>query len=161
MSSKIFRGRSKNDEQLPLDSVAARSHRRRRSLRWVYPYLADSTAESRRAWHDSLQLIAALQSRVVVAGHKKNAGVPDSPQAIASMEKYLDDFESARKAASNADQLVAAMKQSTLILREKSSWSFQRKQLSSPQHPNDVPFDISRVVRSDAVFFSMRAFHRP
>jgi glyoxylase-like metal-dependent hydrolase (beta-lactamase superfamily II) len=77
----------------------------------VHPWLADSTTESRRAWHDSLQLIATLQPRVVVAGHKKNAGVPDSPRAVAFMEKYLDDFESARKAASSADQLVAAMKQ--------------------------------------------------
>jgi hypothetical protein len=76
----------------------------------VHAYLAASTTESRRAWHDSLRLIAALQPRVVVAGHK-NADVPDSPQAIASMEKYPGDFESARKADSNADQLVAAMKQ--------------------------------------------------
>jgi glyoxylase-like metal-dependent hydrolase (beta-lactamase superfamily II) len=76
----------------------------------VYAYLADSSPESRRAWHDSLQLSAALQPQVVVAGHKRNAEAPDSPQAIASMEKYLDDYESARIASSNADQLVAAMK---------------------------------------------------
>jgi glyoxylase-like metal-dependent hydrolase (beta-lactamase superfamily II) len=77
----------------------------------VYAYLADSSPESRHAWHDSLQLIAALRPRVVVAGHKKNAGVSDSQQVVGAMEKYLDDFESAKKAASNTDQLVAAMKQ--------------------------------------------------
>jgi len=77
----------------------------------VHAYLGDSTPESRHAWHDSLHLIAALNPSVVVAGHKKSASLPDSPQTVAAMEKYLDDFESARKSASNADQLVAAMKQ--------------------------------------------------
>jgi glyoxylase-like metal-dependent hydrolase (beta-lactamase superfamily II) len=76
----------------------------------VHPWLADSNTESRRAWHDSLQLIAALHPSVLVAGHKNNPGIADSPEAIVSMEKYLNDFESARKAASNAEQLVAAMK---------------------------------------------------
>jgi glyoxylase-like metal-dependent hydrolase (beta-lactamase superfamily II) len=77
----------------------------------IYAYLADSTPESRHAWHDSLHLIAALNPSVVVAGHKKDASLPDSPQTVAAVEKYLDDFESARKSASDADQLVAAMKQ--------------------------------------------------
>jgi glyoxylase-like metal-dependent hydrolase (beta-lactamase superfamily II) len=76
----------------------------------VYPWLADSSVESRRAWHDSLQLIAALHPRVVIAGHKKNADLPDSPSVVAAMEKYLDDFDAARNAASGADELVAAMK---------------------------------------------------
>jgi glyoxylase-like metal-dependent hydrolase (beta-lactamase superfamily II) len=77
----------------------------------VYAYLADSNPESRRAWHDSLELMAALHPQVVIAGHKRNADAPDSPEAILSMEKYLDDYESARKAASDADQLVTTMKQ--------------------------------------------------
>lgn len=77
----------------------------------VYVWLGHSSPESRRAWHDSLELIAALHPSVVVAGHKKNAGVPDSPQAVVTTEKYLDDFESARKAASSTDELVAVMKQ--------------------------------------------------
>ncbi len=91
----------------------------------VHVWLGDSSPESRRAWHDSLQLIATLQPRVVVAGHKKNAGVPDSPQAVASMEKYLDDFESARKAASSADELVAVMKQ------KYGDWAWERLLVSS------------------------------
>ncbi len=76
----------------------------------VHPWLADSTIDSRRAWHDSLRLIATLQPRVVIAGHKKNGSVPDSPGALVLMEKYLDDFESARRTASSADELVAIMK---------------------------------------------------
>jgi hypothetical protein len=54
----------------------------------VYPWLADSGVESRRAWRDSLQPIAALHPGVVIAGHKKNANFPDSPGVVAAMEKY-------------------------------------------------------------------------
>jgi hypothetical protein len=90
----------------------------------------DSSGESRRFWHDSLQLIAVLQPRVVVAGYKKNAGVPDSQQAITSMEKCLDDFESARKAASNADQDRCVRK--FLALR-RDRLRLDRSTLSCPQ----------------------------
>jgi len=75
----------------------------------VHPWLANSNAESRSAWHHSLQLISALHPRIVVAGHKGNPGLPDSPEAIAFMHDYLNDFESARRAATNAAELVAAM----------------------------------------------------
>lgn len=101
----------------------------------VYAYLADSNPESRRAWHDSLQLIAALQPQVVVAGHKRNAEVPDSPQAIASMERYLDDYESARKTASNADQLVAAMKQKYPDWTQEELLVFSAKAAFPPTAP--------------------------
>jgi glyoxylase-like metal-dependent hydrolase (beta-lactamase superfamily II) len=75
----------------------------------VHPWLANSSAESRSAWHQSLELISALHPRIVVAGHKGNPGLPDSPEAIAFMHNYLNDFESARREATNADELVAAM----------------------------------------------------
>lgn len=107
----------------------------------VYPWLGDSTLESRRAWHDSLQLIATLQPRVVVAGHKRNGGIPDSPQAVASMEKYLNDFESARKAASRADELLTVMKrkypdwaqEKLLSLFSKSSYFRSSNQMTTPK----------------------------
>jgi len=91
----------------------------------VHVWRGDSTLESRRAWLDSLQLIVALRPRVVVAGHKRNPGVPDSPRAVTSMEKYLHDFESARKASSSADELVAIMK------RKCPDWSQERLLVSS------------------------------
>ena len=93
----------------------------------VYAYLGDSSPESRHAWHDSLQLITALQPRVVIAGHKKNAGDSDSPQVVAAMEKYPDDFESAKKAASNADQLVVAMKENYPDFAGEGSLVFSAK----------------------------------
>jgi glyoxylase-like metal-dependent hydrolase (beta-lactamase superfamily II) len=76
----------------------------------VYAWLADSTVETRRTWHDSLQLIAALNPRVVIAGHKKDKSFPDTMQAVTTMEKYLSDFDAGIKASSNADDLVATMK---------------------------------------------------
>ena len=75
----------------------------------VHPWLANSNAESRSAWHHSLELISALHPRIVVAGHKGNPGLPDSPEAIAFMHSYLNDFESVRRAVTHADELVAAM----------------------------------------------------
>jgi len=91
----------------------------------VYPWLGYSSVASRRAWHDSLRLIGALHPREVIAGHKKNANLPDSPGVVAAMEKYLDDFESARKTASGADELVAVMK------AKYRDWSQERLLVSS------------------------------
>jgi hypothetical protein len=57
-----------------------------------------------------LQLIAALHPQVVIAGHKKDKSLPDSLQAVTTMEKYLNDFDAGIKTSSNADELVATMK---------------------------------------------------
>jgi glyoxylase-like metal-dependent hydrolase (beta-lactamase superfamily II) len=76
----------------------------------VHPWLADSDEESRRAWHHSLQLISALHPRIVVPGHKGNPDLPNSPEAITFMDHYLNDFESAKRSSTNADELIAAMK---------------------------------------------------
>jgi len=76
----------------------------------IYAWFGDSSVDSRRAWHESLRLIKALHPLVVVAGHKGSASLPDSPQAVTVMEKYLDDFDEARKTVSNAAELIAVMK---------------------------------------------------
>jgi glyoxylase-like metal-dependent hydrolase (beta-lactamase superfamily II) len=76
----------------------------------VHVWLGHSNSQSRRAWHDSLQLIAALHPLVVVAGHKKTSGLADSPRLVAAMERYLDDFEAARKSSTSPDELIEIMK---------------------------------------------------
>jgi glyoxylase-like metal-dependent hydrolase (beta-lactamase superfamily II) len=76
----------------------------------VYAWLAASTVETRSAWRDSLQLIAALHPSVVIAGHKKDKSLPDSPQVVMTMETYLSDFDASIRTSSNADELVAMMK---------------------------------------------------
>jgi hypothetical protein len=55
--------------------------------------------------------IASLHPLIVVAGHKRNSGLPDNPAALAFTRQYITDFDSTRKSASNADQVIAAMKQ--------------------------------------------------
>jgi glyoxylase-like metal-dependent hydrolase (beta-lactamase superfamily II) len=77
----------------------------------VHPWLADSNQQTRSAWLQSLALIARLHPRIVVPGHKGDQSLPNSAGALDFMRSYLNDFESAREATSNADALVAAMKQ--------------------------------------------------
>ncbi len=75
----------------------------------VHVWLASSTTASRTAWHKSLDRVAALHPRIVVAGHKSSADAPDTPDVLTFTGRYLTDFEAARSAAANADALVAAM----------------------------------------------------
>lgn len=74
-------------------------------------FLADSNAQSRANWLKSIQRIASLHPLIVVAGHKGNGGLPDNPTALAFTTAYITDFDSTRKSASSADQVVTAMKQ--------------------------------------------------
>jgi glyoxylase-like metal-dependent hydrolase (beta-lactamase superfamily II) len=76
----------------------------------VHPWLAASTPESRMAWQRSLQRIAGLKPRIVVAGHKR-PGLPDSPATLEAMAGYLKDFDLVRQASSSYEALVATMKQ--------------------------------------------------
>jgi glyoxylase-like metal-dependent hydrolase (beta-lactamase superfamily II) len=100
----------------------------------VHPWLANSSAESRSAWQHSLQLISALHPRIVVAGHKGNPALPDSPEAIAFMHNYLNDFESARREATNADQLVAAMSRRYPGLTQKKFLTYAARAALPKRH---------------------------
>ncbi len=77
----------------------------------VHVFLADSNEQSRVNWLKSIQRIASLHPLIVVVGHKGNSGLPDNPAALAFTRQYITDFDSTRKSASNADQVIAAMKQ--------------------------------------------------
>ena len=77
----------------------------------VHVWLANSNQRTRTAWRHSLDRIAALHPRVVVAGHKRDAGLEDSPDAVDATRAYLTAFERAVHDASNADEVVAAMRQ--------------------------------------------------
>lgn len=76
----------------------------------VHVWLATSNQQSRTAWLKSLDRLKALHPRIVVAGHKKNSEVKDTPIAIEFTQKYLLDFEAARRSSSNRDELFAVMK---------------------------------------------------
>ena len=78
-------------------------------------YVGDTTPESRKTWIADLDLLAALNLTIVVAGHKKPAA-PDSPSAIQQDTKhYLEDFERLQKTATSDRDLFDQMTALTRI----------------------------------------------
>lgn len=75
----------------------------------VYPYLAASSEASRSAWHKSLDSLAAYEPAIVVSGHKWPENAPDSPEVLAFMHTYLNDFEAARKSSADARAMYLAI----------------------------------------------------
>ncbi len=71
-------------------------------------YVGDTTLESRKNWIADLDRLAALNPKIVVAGHKK-PGVPDSPSAIQDTKRYLEDFDRVQKSASSDQDLFDQM----------------------------------------------------
>ena len=76
----------------------------------VHAWLGSSDTTSRQAWRASIKRIAALEPKVVVAGHKKDVAAPDTPDVLDAMDRYLADFDSLRKTSADAPALFAAMK---------------------------------------------------
>jgi glyoxylase-like metal-dependent hydrolase (beta-lactamase superfamily II) len=58
----------------------------------VHQHLSESGKGGLRAWMKALDVIAALNPRSVVAGHK-NKDLPDDPKTIAETRQYLEDAE--------------------------------------------------------------------
>ena len=77
----------------------------------VHLSLRATDAESRKAWLETLRRIEERNPRIVVAGHKNDAGLADTPDVLAFNKAYLAEFEIALAASHNAGELVAAMKQ--------------------------------------------------
>ena len=71
-------------------------------------YVGDTTPESRKNWIADLDRLAALNPRIVVAGHKKS-GAPDSPSAIQDTKRYLEDFDRVQKTATSDQDLFDQM----------------------------------------------------
>jgi glyoxylase-like metal-dependent hydrolase (beta-lactamase superfamily II) len=71
-------------------------------------YVGDTTPESRRNWIADLDRLAALNPKIVVAGHKK-PGAPDSPAAIQDTKRYLEDFDRLQKTATSDRDLFDRM----------------------------------------------------
>jgi len=77
----------------------------------VHLSLRATDARSRNAWQETLRLVQERQPRIVVAGHKNHAELPDTPEVLAFNKAYLTEFEAALAASHNAGELIAAMKQ--------------------------------------------------
>ena len=77
----------------------------------VHLSLRATDPQSRKAWRETLRLVQARHPRLVVAGHKNDPALPDTPDVLAFNEAYLTEFETALAASRSASELVAAMKQ--------------------------------------------------
>ena len=77
----------------------------------VHLSLRATDARSRNAWQETLRLVQERQPRIVVAGHKNHAELPDTPDVLTFNQAYLTEFEAALAASHNAGELIAAMKQ--------------------------------------------------
>jgi glyoxylase-like metal-dependent hydrolase (beta-lactamase superfamily II) len=71
-------------------------------------YVGDTTPESRKNWIAALDRLAALNPKIVVAGHKK-PGALDSPSTIQDTKRYLEDFDRAQKNATSDQELFDQM----------------------------------------------------
>jgi hypothetical protein len=71
-------------------------------------YVGDTTPESRKNWIEALDRLAALNSAIVGAGHKK-PGTPDSPSAIQDAKRCLQDFDRLQKTATSDQELFDQM----------------------------------------------------
>jgi glyoxylase-like metal-dependent hydrolase (beta-lactamase superfamily II) len=74
----------------------------------IHPYLGETDTQSRLEWIAALDKLAALNAKVVVAGHK----VPDNlddPEDIERTRQYLVDFNRVDAATTTAVELYEAM----------------------------------------------------
>ena len=74
----------------------------------IHPYLGETDKPSRREWISSLDKLAALSPRAVVAGHKRPEN-DDDPRNIAETQRYLRDFDRLDEATVTARELYDAM----------------------------------------------------
>lgn len=58
----------------------------------VHLYLAETTLETRKEWRSSLDKLASLHPKSVVAGHKQPS-LSDDPVILDATRKYLEDFD--------------------------------------------------------------------
>ncbi|HVU49929.1 MAG TPA: MBL fold metallo-hydrolase [Polyangia bacterium] len=75
----------------------------------VFPWTAETTAESRKAWLKTLDELTALNPAIVVAGHK-DPKLKDDMSGIAATRSYLTDFDAAVASSRSAEELEAKMK---------------------------------------------------
>jgi glyoxylase-like metal-dependent hydrolase (beta-lactamase superfamily II) len=71
-------------------------------------WLAGSTSNTRASWRTSLEIIKALQPKIVVAGHGPREP-EDSTAAVVFTGGYLRDFETLLSSSAGEDQFVSAM----------------------------------------------------
>jgi glyoxylase-like metal-dependent hydrolase (beta-lactamase superfamily II) len=95
----------------------------------THQYLAESANGGLEAWMKALDIVAALNPRHVVAGHKDKA-LPDDAKTIEETRRYLQDAESLIPASHSALEFYNAMVQRHPDrLNPSALWFWGAKQL--------------------------------
>jgi hypothetical protein len=69
---------------------------------------AETDEQSRHKWMDNVDRIAAMNPKIIVAGHKR-VGTSDGPENIAESKQYLADFSRVVKEHETVEAIVQAM----------------------------------------------------
>src|SRR5438128_2998653 len=74
----------------------------------VHMMMYEADEAKREAWIASIDVIAALNAKIVVAGHK-SVGATDLPKNLAASQRYLRDFATLAKKGGTVEDLVHGM----------------------------------------------------
>jgi hypothetical protein len=74
----------------------------------VHMMMFEADEAKREAWIASIDAVAALKPKVVVAGHK-SVGAADLPENLAASQQYLRDFTTVAKKGGTVEDLVHGM----------------------------------------------------
>jgi glyoxylase-like metal-dependent hydrolase (beta-lactamase superfamily II) len=74
----------------------------------VHMMMYEADEAKRRAWIASIDAIAALNPKIVVAGHK-SVGTSDFPENLAASQRYLRDFTTVANRGGSVEKLVHGM----------------------------------------------------
>src|SRR5207244_5094755 len=74
----------------------------------VHMMMYEADEAKREAWTASIEAVAAMNPKIVVAGHK-SVGAADLPENLAASRRYLDDFTSLAKHGGTVEDLVRGM----------------------------------------------------
>lgn len=75
----------------------------------VFPWTAETTPEQRKLWLTTIDAIAALNPRIVVAGHQA-AGLGTDPASLAFMKAYLKAYDEVLASSKTAADAEAKLK---------------------------------------------------
>ncbi len=75
----------------------------------VFPWTAETTPETRKAWSETLDTIAAKNPKVVVPGHQK-PDLKQDPKNLEFTKQYLKSYDEALSASKTAKDLEAKVK---------------------------------------------------
>jgi len=74
----------------------------------VHMMMYEADEAKREAWIASIDAVAALNPKIVVAGHK-SVGAPDLPENLAASRRYLRDFTAVSNRGGTVEDLVHGM----------------------------------------------------